>query len=275
MTKAAHFPVSRRVFLGGGAAVLGGGLIHACGIEPRWLDVTVHEHRVAGLPSTMDRLSIAQVSDAHLKQLGSVERAVREALEVHDVQVLALTGDLVDTPERLSLLREFCANVARTGMATVATLGNWEHWAKISHEDLTKTYTSTGVRLLVNETVALEGLQIVATDDSTAGRVRLNHLNPDRGRPLLLLTHSPELLDRLPAELGPVALSIAGHTHGGQVRMGSSVVPFVPGGSGRFVSGWYETPVGPAYVSRGTGTSIAPVRFTCRPELPIFRLLRA
>lgn len=255
--------------------MVGGALVHASGIEPRWLDVTVHEHRVVGLPSTLEGLTVAQVSDAHLKDLGAVERAVREALELHDVQILALTGDLVDTRESLPLLREFCASVARTGMAMVATLGNWEHWAKINHEQLAETYASTGVRLLVNETLALEGLQVVATDDSTAGRVRLSHLNPDRARPRLLLTHSPELLDRLPAEFGPAALSLAGHTHGGQVRLGSKVVPFLPGGSGRFVAGWYETSVGRAYVSRGTGTSIAPVRFTCRPELPIFRLLRA
>ena len=69
-----------------------------------------------------------------------------------------------------------------------------------------------------------------------------------------------------------MALNLAGHTHGGQVRFGAGLVPFVPPGSGRFVSGWYDTPAGRAYVSRGTGTSILPVRFTCRPELPVFRL---
>lgn len=269
------FPVSRRAFLGGSAALAGGVVVDACGVEPRWLDVTLHEHRVTGLPYSMDGFTIAQVTDAHLKELGLVERAVHEALGAHDVQLLALTGDLIDTPEKLVLLREFCGSVTRTGMALLATLGNWEHWAKVTREDLINAYSSTGARLLVNEAVTLEGLQIVATDDSTAGQVRLNHLGPDRGKPRLLLTHSPELFDRLPNALGPIALGVAGHTHGGQVRFGSSVVPFVPGGSGRFVAGWYETPVGPAYVSRGTGTSIAPVRFTCRPELPIFRLRRA
>jgi predicted MPP superfamily phosphohydrolase len=54
--------------------------------------------------------------------------------------------------------------------------------------------------------------------------------------------------------------------------VGSAAVPFLPTGSGRFVAGWYDFRGGRAYVSRGTGTSIAPARFTCRPELPIYTL---
>jgi len=68
------------------------------------------------------------------------------------------------------------------------------------------------------------------------------------------------------------ALALAGHTHGGQIRMTEYFAPVRPRGSGRFVSGWYELATGPAYVSRGTGTSIVPARFSCRPELPVFRL---
>jgi hypothetical protein len=68
---------------------------------------------------------------------------------------------------------------------------------------------------------------------------------------------------------------LAGHAHGGQIRLGSSLVPFLPPGSGRFVSGWYHLPMGAVYVSRGTGTSIVPARFACRPELPIYRLREA
>jgi predicted MPP superfamily phosphohydrolase len=49
-------------------------------------------------------------------------------------------------------------------------------------------------------------------------------------------------------------------------------VPFRPPGSGRFVSGWYDVPIGRAYVSRGTGLSVVPARFGCRPELPVFTL---
>lgn len=90
--------------------------------------------------------------------------------------------------------------------------------------------------------------------------------------PGFLLTHSPGFLDSIPRQPAPFALTVAGHTHGGQIRLGPGLVPFVPPGSGRFVAGWYDLPIGRVYVSRGTGTSIVPARFTCRPELPIYRL---
>jgi predicted MPP superfamily phosphohydrolase len=89
-------------------------------------------------------------------------------------------------------------------------------------------------------------------------------MSSSRGDVRLLLTHSPELLDKAPVRDAGVALALAGHTHGGQVRLGSSAVPFVPQGSGRFVAGWYDLAGCRAYVSRGTGTSIVPARFTCR-----------
>jgi hypothetical protein len=50
---------------------------------------------------------------------------------------------------------------------------------------------------------------------------------------------------------------------------------WVPPGSGRFRAGMYATASGPLHVSRGIGTSVVPARLTCRPELPIFRLVAA
>jgi predicted MPP superfamily phosphohydrolase len=126
---------------------------------------------------------------------------------------------------------------------------------------------------LVNDHLTFpDGVQVLATDDATGGEPRLSALTTRRGDARLLLTHSPALLDGIDSALGRLSLALSGHTHGGQLRFTSAVVPFVPDGSGRFVGGWYDVPTGRAYVSRGTGTSIAPARFTCRPELPIFTL---
>ena len=51
--------------------------------------------------------------------------------------------------------------------------------------------------------------------------------------------------------------------------------PRTPPGSGHFVAGWYDDTLAPMYVSRGIGTSVYPLRFRCRPELPIFTLTPA
>lgn len=248
--------------------------IDAFGIEPHWLDVTVHDVPVQGLPRHLDGFSIAQVTDAHLTSLGRVEEAIVAAATKANVQLIALTGDLIDSVSQLSTLREFCGALQLSGAKVLATLGNWEHWGEVPLELLASTYADAGARLLVNESLILaEGVSVAATDDSTGGQVHLEKvLQKVHADAKLLLTHSPELLDRIPAKNAGFGLSLAGHTHGGQIRLSSKVVPVVPPGSGRFVAGWYETDAGTSYVSRGTGTSIVPARFTCRPELPIFRL---
>jgi predicted MPP superfamily phosphohydrolase len=264
---------SRRRLLAGGGALAVGGAFHAVAIEPNWLEATEHEVAVPGLPRGLDGFTVAQVTDAHLQRIGRVEEGIARALQVYDVQLLVLTGDIIDSSKYLGALREFCAGVRRQGMAAIATLGNWEHWTKVPVPELRAAYADTNVKLLVNEVTSLaDGVQVFATDDSTAGDPELQGVGSLRGDARLLLTHSPEFLDRTPTREAGFALALAGHTHGGQLRLGPSAVPFVPRGSGRFVAGWYDLPGCAAYVSRGTGTSIVPARFTCRPELPIFRL---
>lgn len=266
-------PISRRTALLGLGGIAGAGAVDAFGIEPRWLETSAHDVRVPRLPRDLEGFKVAQVTDAHLEALGAVEERILRALREHDVQVVALTGDIIDSSAGFAVLREFCSELAATGVRIVATLGNWEHWGEVPLDELRKLYGEHGVQLLVNEQAVIEGVAVCATDDATGGRVDFRGIRPDsKGDAKVLLTHSPVILDEMPADIPAFDLALAGHTHGGQVRLGPAAVPFVPRGSGRFVAGWYETAAGRAYVSRGTGTSIAPVRFTCRPEFPIFRL---
>lgn len=266
-------PVSRRTALLGLGGIAAVGAADAFGIEPRWLDTTSHDVPVPGLPRALDGFKVAQVTDAHLEKLGMVEERILSSIREYDVQLVVLTGDIIDSVSGFRVLREFCSALATTRVRAVATLGNWEHWGAVPLDRLRKFYGEWGVQLLVNEQSLIEGLAVCATDDATGGHVDFRGTRPDaKGDAKILLTHSPAILDETPADMPAFDLALAGHTHGGQVRLGPAAVPFVPQGSGRFVSGWYETSAGPAYVSRGTGTSIAPVRFTCRPELPILRL---
>jgi predicted MPP superfamily phosphohydrolase len=142
---------SRRRLLAGGAALAVGGVFDAIALEPNWLDVTEHDVAVPGLHRVLDGFAIAQVTDAHLDGIGRVEEAIARALNAHDVQLLVLTGDIIDSTERLDTLREFCGSLRRAGMITIATLGNWEHWGKLSAPELHAAYAETSVKLLVNE----------------------------------------------------------------------------------------------------------------------------
>jgi predicted MPP superfamily phosphohydrolase len=108
-------------------------------------------------------------------------------------------------------------------------------------------------------------------DDSVAGRPDLAALPPSGERPAtLLLSHCPELRDRLRGESGRgIAAVISGHTHGGQVAV-AGWAPILPAGSAGYVSGWYRDDGLPdLFVSRGLGTSVVPVRLGAPPELAI------
>lgn len=269
--------LSRRNIIRAAVGVGGCAALDALVFEPNWLEVTRHDVAVPGLPRHLVGFTIAHITDAHLTVLGAVEDAIARAVHKEDVQLVTLTGDIIDAVRRLPLLEEFCWGLRGDKRAIVATLGNWEHWSSIPLNDLHASYARAGAQLLVNDFRILPyGVQVSATDDDTGGAVdfqqTLGNITADAK---ILLTHSPGLLDSIPRHVGPFAVTLAGHTHGGQIRLGSGLVPYVPPGSGRFVGGWYQLPVGPAYVSRGTGTSIVPARFACRPELPIYRLQRA
>ena len=264
--------LSRRTWLSGAALVGAAAAVDALVVEPHWLEVSEHEVHVPGLPRSLDGFRLAQVTDAHLTGLGRVEEALLHTVAAKNVQVVALTGDIIDSSAQLHVLCALLSALTQTGARVVGTLGNWEHWGDVHLPGLAQAYVNAGGRLVVNATHVLSGVALAATDDSTGGKADVRRtLDGARGEARILLTHSPALLDERPKGAPPLALSIAGHTHGGQIRLGA-VAPVVPPGSGRFVAGWYETAFGPAYVSRGTRTSLVPARFFCRPELPIFTL---
>ena len=127
-------------------------------------------------------------------------------------------------------------------------------------------YQRNGARLLSNEVHELRpGVWLAGFDDvySDPNAGALGQI--PSGAFVIALFHSPTYFDAI---AGRVDLALAGHTHGGQVRL-PFVSPWLPPGSGRYVAGWYEAGGSKLYVSRGIGTSMLPLRFRCRPELAL------
>ncbi len=266
--------LSRRKLIVGSGALTLLAAVDAFALEPNWLRVTEHSIPVRGLPRTLDGYQVAQITDAHLRHIGPVEEHIIREIRNREVPLVVLTGDMIDDSSRLHILEEFCSHFRGDQRTVLAALGNWEHWARIPTDRLRSVYQASNVNLLINESIVADSaIRVVVTDDATGGTVRINEAIRDNAARAasLFLTHSPELLDRLPKMIGRFDLVLAGHTHGGQGRLGP-FAPMRPPGSGRFISGWYEVPIGRAYVSCGTGTSVVPARFACRPELPIFTL---
>jgi uncharacterized protein len=268
--------LSRRALIRGGlCCVAAAAGADAFLVEPRWLAVSRMDVPVPSLPRSFAGYRIAQLSDLHLSSLGSLHEAVCREVSAYDPQLIVLSGDAIESEDRLDLLETLCRQLARPGREVVATPGNWEHWGHVSMVALDRAYARAGARLFANTSAALSsGPRLLTTDDYCSGQANIDKaLSSFVPSPLtLFVTHAPGLLDELPASMPPFALGMAGHTHGGQVcALGRAV--WVPPGSGRFREGMYTTPHGPVYVSRGIGASILPVRLTCRPELSLFQLV--
>jgi hypothetical protein len=105
-------------------------------------------------------------------------------------------------------------------------------------------------------------------DDPSSGTPNLDAAlkTVPQGAYVIAAFHAPAFFDNI---AGHVPLVLAGHTHGGQVRLPLVPVFWLPQGSGRFLEGWYAERGSRMYVSRGIGTSFLPIRFLCLPELAI------
>jgi len=268
----------RRFILGAAAAGATAVGVDAWLVEPRCVTITRH---VLGVPdASRATMRLVQLSDLHLHGVGSHERRIAAAVGRLAPDVVLVTGDAIDRPDRLGALAAFLGLLPpRT--SGYATLGNWEHWAGVDLAGLRRVYAAAGIRLLVDETAEHRhrGSDVLFTgvDDATGGHPdveqalrgvapRANHL---------LLGHSPAYRDRLttgaPGALSPYSITcmLAGHTHGGQVApLGHALV--LPRGSGSYVKGWYEGPPLDMYVSRGLGTSVLPLRLGSPPEIAVF-----
>ena len=234
---------------------------------------------VPRLPRHLDGLTIAHVTDTHLRRLDRLEERVLAAVRAREPAVVVLTGDMISSRKALPVLAEFCHALAAPGRRVLAIRGNHEVCAKIPVADLRRLYRRAGARLLVNEHVTLDAaLTMVGTEDSITKHYDLRAAL--RGLPAtpvrIHLSHAPEVFDWTHGPAVTFALCLAGHTHGGQIRL-PFLPPYIPQGAGpRFVAGWYpQTKMGPAYVSRGIGTTSLPLRLNCPPELPFLRLERA
>lgn len=241
--------------------------VYAVFVEPRWLDVTHHVARPAA-DDVAPTLTVVHLSDLHVTRFGEHERRVLALVDEVDPDLVVITGDCVtDGAFDADAVRRFHAALVaqRPRLGVFACPGNHEDW---TGPPALEALRASGVEVLEDRVVRLED-----------GRLALHGLAGPRGAGVagqptdavdVVLCHYPAVLPRVAAP--GLELVLAGHTHGGQVRLplvGALVLPFE---SGPYDAGWFSHGSTRLFVSRGVGTSILPVRFACRPEVAVHRI---
>lgn len=246
--------------------------------EPARLDERPHGIALPRWPAGCEGLRIDHVTDIHTGSphngLGNLDRIV-DRLVASDARAVVMTGDYVILSVLLGTYvgpEPIAARLRRlTARKPVyAVLGNHDWWKNGAH--IRRTFEAAGVVMLEDEArhVRLGGcrLWIVGIGDlweapHDVGRAFSTVSGAD---PVVAITHNPALFPRIPPR---AALTLAGHTHGGQISLPGMGQPAMwgKGEEGRYVAGQYEDGPKRLFVSPGLGTSILPVRIGVPPEI--------
>jgi predicted MPP superfamily phosphohydrolase len=155
-----------------------------------------------------------------------------------------------------------------------AVLGNHDHWENARH--IAAILQAAGIRVLDNKSIAVARgnsvLYLAGIGDraSNADNQELALRGIPQGKAALCFTHSP---DAFPELSRTCLLTVAAHTHGGQVWLpifGRMIVPSKFGQ--RYAAGLFHEDAKYLFVTTGIGTSILPVRFGVPPEISLLEV---
>jgi predicted MPP superfamily phosphohydrolase len=247
----------------------------------RQLRVTRLDVATADLPPALDGLRIVHLSDLHLGPTAhrDVLREAFDRVNALDPDLVCVTGDLVDSPaaDLDYWLPELNRLRARHGV--FAVLGNHDRHAGADRV-AAALRASTHWRLLRDEVacVEIEGdrLHLVGLEDrpgpETAVMLPSLVAGVPAGEARLVLVHQPSAF---PAAAGlRVPLTLAGHTHGGQIAVPG--FPFLNPARvmmTRFDAGTFASGHSLLHVNRGLGTSGQRVRIGAPREITLVTLL--
>ena len=247
-------------------------------------------------------LRIALLSDLHVgspyngpDKLRTIVRRTNDARP----QIILLAGDyvihgvlfgaFVAPEDTAAILRDLQAP-----LGVFAVLGNHDY--SFNAPRIARALSGAGIRVLTDEGVRVGGAEedvaaagggqavgapavpsfwLVGVSDILDGPHDLHKAlaQVTDEAPVILMTHNPDLFPEIPAR---VSLTLAGHTHGGQVFLPLLGRPIVPSRFGeRYAAGLVVEGGRSLFVTTGLGTSIVPVRFRVPPEIAMLTVVAA
>ena len=236
--------------------------------EPNAIEVTHRAIAIRNLPARLAGRTAIQISDLHLHR-GDSHRQLIDLVKKERADYLFFTGDLVNEAAALGEAEDLFAGIEAPG-GRWAVIGNSDRSSGV--DQILKDRFGYRLRYLVNDAAEIEaGLWLVGVNDSSnyMSDVPAALAGVPAAAPRILLAHSPDIADQM--EGARFDLVLAGHTHGGQVRLPVFDGAWLHEGlSSRYVEGFYAIHGAPLYVNRGIGTSRIPLRIFARPEITHF-----
>ncbi|MFI7744497.1 metallophosphoesterase [Kocuria rhizosphaericola] len=272
--------------------------VYGVAVEPRFvLDEERIQARIPGLGPDWDGAEVMVFSDLQVgmwwDNTGMVERVVERTVAAEPEAVL-LPGDFLYQSE--SSIQEKIEDVTRlleplteTDIPVYAIMGNHDY-AVEAVDELTAAFEDRGIEVLANEAAPVPapgdgpgpGLFVVGVGPSSVGEAAPEQAFDDvpDAAPRLVMMHNPTTFPELPAGVAP--MSVAGHTHCGQIAF-----PWSPESSymglteeeelvaDGFAPEGYGAEGNDMFVTCGIGFSLLPMRINAPPQLLTIELLPA
>ncbi len=229
-------------------------------------------------------LRIVHISDTHIERFTRRERDAVQMVNSLDADLILMTGDYLNIsflrdPQARQAFRDFVGQL-RSRYGIYAAWGNTDVpiWRDelVAGLDITILEDEIATLQINGQPISLVGLNVhqhsidkdIKKLQQLAPRLPQDSFN-------ILLYHTPDLMPEV-VETGQFDLYLAGHTHGGQIRLpwyGAIVTASIYGK--RYEAGLYQEGRTSLYVSRGLGFeggSAPRVRFFCPPEITVLTL---
>lgn len=228
------------------------------------------------VPEAFEGFRIAFISDLHYKSLLQAEglEQLVSLLNEQRPDVLLMGGDYQEGCEYVAPLFEALARV-KTPMGTYGVMGNNDY--ERCYEDILRAMRRHGIRVLEHEVATLlrGNDKILVAGVRNPFDLRHNRVSPTLALSpeefVILLVHTPDYVEQV--SVANTDLALAGHTHGGQVRL-FGIAPVQNSQYGnRFLTGLvYNTARVPMIVTNGIGTSQLPIRMGAPAEIVMITL---
>jgi predicted MPP superfamily phosphohydrolase len=251
-------------------------------IEPNRLVVNEVAIKLPNWPAAFERLRVVLISDLHVGSpyidTAKLQRIV-QTINSSQPDLILLAGDYMVTDEgsgqtiEPEIIAAELKNL-RARFGVFAVLGNHDWW--YDGNRVTRAFEQVGIRVLENDVMQIQHqgqslwLAGIADDWTRQPDITGTLQKITDSGPIIILTHNPDIFPEIPQR---VSLTLAGHTHGGQVSIPFIGRPRVPSQyKERYAIGHIIEDNRHLFVTPGIGTSIYPVRFRVPPEISILTL---
>ena len=237
-------------------------------------DVVLRYYTLRSKQLSVEKLRLVLLADLHVTH--ALPRAyyehVFDLVSAQDADLILLLGDYVADSDNVELMAQLLARHWPARMGAFAVLGNHDLWTDPAR--VREALRSSNVTLVEGRCQHLPasiGAVAICGTDTPWGPELSSAL--DRAELNLVLSHTPDNVFGL-AQRG-ASLVLAGHTHGGQIRVPGFGPVVIPSRFGRlFDRGHFHVGGSDLFVSAGVGADNPPLRIYCQPEILVVDLVR-